>query len=69
MNKNIQELIKQYVIETASDAQGISESSYKTLGYMMRTDREMASVLCDIYEGIERVGVRFRLDLTEDQDN
>lgn len=69
MNKNIQELIKQYVIETASDAQGISESSYKTLGYMMRTDREMASILCDIYEDIERVGVRFRLDITEDTEN
>lgn len=69
MNKNIQELVKQYIIETVSDAQGISESSYKTLGYMMRTDREMASILYDIYENIERAGARFRLDNTENSDN
>jgi hypothetical protein len=67
MNKEIIELITQYVIATAEDYNGISEDAYNILGHLMQTDRVLASAFCDIYESIKPEGARFKLGTAIDE--
>jgi hypothetical protein len=59
MNKEAVELVKQYIQSTAQD--GISEDSYKLLGYMLQVDRTLAMTIGDIYEQIEPTGARYQI--------
>jgi len=63
MNKEATELVKQYILSTAADSDGISKSSYELLGYMLQVDRNLASTICDVYELIEPEGARFTIKL------
>jgi hypothetical protein len=58
MNQETVELVKQYITETLKDVNGISNSAYTLLGYMMKTDRNLASHLHDVYDQCIETGSR-----------
>jgi len=53
MNKEAIELVKQYILATASESNTISKEAYEILTHMLRTDRVLASALYDVYEQIK----------------
>lgn len=59
MNSETQALIQQYIIETLKDVNGISSSAHEILKYLMKTDRNYASSLCEIYEQSFESGGRY----------
>lgn len=59
MNSETQSLIQQYITETLKDVNGISSSAYEILKYIMKTDRNYASSLCEIYEQSFESGGRY----------
>lgn len=67
MNKEAIELVKQYIVSTATT--GITEEAYSLLGHMLRVDRVLAAAICDIYEQIQPSGNLYQInneDLDED---
>jgi hypothetical protein len=52
MNNEVIELVRLYVNATVSNNSTINKEAYELLSYMMRTDRQLAAALCDVYDQI-----------------
>ena len=52
MNNEVIELVRLYVNATVSNNSTINKEAYELLSYMMRTDRQLATALCDVYDKI-----------------
>lgn len=48
MSNTTKEMVKQFVLLTLDDSCGISVEAYDMLNYIMKEDRDMASVLHDV---------------------
>lgn len=59
MNQETQELVQQYITETLKDINGISQDSYEILKYIMKTDRNFAASLYEVYEQSFESGGRY----------
>jgi len=59
MNKDTEELLQQYIITTLKDINGISSDAYEIIKYLMKTDRNFASSLYEVYEQCIESGNRY----------
>lgn len=59
MNKEAQELVKQYITETLQDTTGIPSSAFSLLELMMKVDRNLASQLHEVYGQCISAGNRY----------
>ena len=62
MNTEAQELVKQYILETLKDVNGVSSEAFGLLELMMKVDRHLAVELHEIYEQSIAAGKRHYTD-------
>jgi hypothetical protein len=68
MNNEVIELVRLYVTATVSDNSTINKEAYNLLSYMMRTDRQLAAALCDVYDQIAEVDGRYTIPIGVEDD-
>jgi hypothetical protein len=61
MNKETVDLVKQYVIATLDEPNGISNHAYSTLINLMQVNRDFAQEMHDVVSQIDSHGSRFFL--------
>jgi hypothetical protein len=61
MNKETVELVKQYVVSTLDEPNGISEEAYRVLINLMQLERELAQEMHDIVDKIDSHNSRYFL--------
>lgn len=61
MNKETVELVKQYVVATLDEPNGISEEAYKALIGLLQLDRELAQEMHEVVGNIDNHSGRYFL--------